>query len=550
MLLPETYVELEKIFASNGYSLYMVGGTSRDYLLKKEIKDFDLVTNATPDQMKEFLDFDPSFSHVGSIHINYNNQKVDITTLRKEGEYHDYRHPDSVTFIKSLKEDAKRRDFTINAIYINKDGKVFDYYHGVDDLKNHLISMIGKPSIRFNEDPLRILRALRFSLLYDFSITPSLIKEIDENIYLLKKISLVKCLEEIEKMRAYSPEKTNWILKIHHVEDFIPVEFVDKDRLNVIDLHCDTITKDNIESEGLYNNNLHVSLKKMNDGQYLMQAFAIFLPLTKYQHPFEEVKKYIDVFKKEMDENKTIISQVYNYQDVINNKSNKKMSALLTIEDAGLMEGKMENLDYLYSQGVRMMTLTWNYPNGVGYPNFSLSEKNPLYCPPNTKDGLTPFGIELVKKMNELGMIIDVSHLSDAGFYDVIKYSKQPIVASHSNARTVCGVIRNMTDDMILKLKENGGVMGINYCPDFVSTSQTNQIPDIIKHINHIKKIAGVDVISLGSDFDGIPTPLGMSDCTKTLALKDALVKEGYTDEEIKKIFSLNFLRIFKKVCK
>ena len=94
MLLPETYVELEKIFASNGYSLYMVGGTSRDYLLKKEIKDFDLVTNATPDQMKEFLDFDPSFSHVGSIHINYNNQKVDITTLRKEGEYHDYRHPD------------------------------------------------------------------------------------------------------------------------------------------------------------------------------------------------------------------------------------------------------------------------------------------------------------------------------------------------------------------------------------------------------------------------------------------------------------------------
>ncbi len=550
MPLPETYVELEKIFASKGYSLYMVGGTSRDYLLKKEIKDFDLVTNATPDQMKEFLKFDSSFSHVGSIHINYNNKKVDITTLRKEGEYHDYRHPDSVTFIKSLKEDAKRRDFTINAIYINKDGRIFDYYHGVDDLKNHLISMIGKPSTRFKEDPLRILRALRFSMIFDFSITPSLIKEIDENIYLLKKISLVKCLEEIEKMREYSSEKTNWILKIHHVDDFIPVEFVDKDRLDVIDLHCDTITKDNIETEGLYNNNLHVSLKKMNYGQYLMQAFAIFLPLTKYQHPFEEVKKYIDVFKKEMDENKNIISQVYNYQDVIKNKSNKKMSALLAIEDAGLIEGKMENLNYIYSQGVRMMTLTWNYPNGIGYPNFSLGEKNPLYSQPNTKDGLTPFGIELVKKMNELGIIIDVSHLSDSGFYDVIKYSKQPIVASHSNARTVCGVVRNLTDDMILKLKENGGVMGINYCSDFVSKSQTNQIPDIIKHINHIKKIAGVDVISLGSDFDGIPTPLGMSDCTKTLALKDALVKEGYTNEEIKKIFSLNFLRVFKKVCK
>jgi membrane dipeptidase len=152
--------------------------------------------------------------------------------------------------------------------------------------------------------------------------------------------------------------------------------------------------------------------------------------------------------------------------------------------------------------------------------------------------------------MNELGMIIDCSHLSDKGFYDCIKYSKHPIVCSHSNSRSVCNVVRNMSDEMILALKENKGLMGINYCPDFISNSKKNQIPDIIKHINHIKSVGGIDIIALGSDFDGIPTPNGMSDCTKVNLLKEALIKEGYTHEEIEKIFYKNFLRVFKKVCK
>lgn len=549
--LPNIYLELATLFEEKGYSLFMVGGTSRDFLLGKEVSDYDLVTDATPEQMKEFLEFDTSFIGIGSVHFEYQNQRVDVTTLRQEGEYDDYRHPSEVTFVKDLKIDAKRRDFTINAIYIDKNGKIYDYYHGKDDLKNHLISMIGKPSLRLKEDPLRILRALRFSLIFDFSLTPTLIKEIDKNIHLLKKLSYVKCLEEIEKMKVFSKEKAMWILKIHHIDDYFPLEYVEENRLNVIDMHCDTITRQEIRSFGLYKNSLHIDIDKMSKGQYLMQTFAIFLPLLKYPHPFEEAKSYIEVFKKEMEKNSHIISQVRNYRELQNNKSIKKLSALLSVEEGGIIEGKLENLQYLYDQGVRMMTLTWNYPNEIGYPNFKLDGKrSSISGKPNTKDGLTPFGIEVVKKMNELGMIIDVSHLSDAGFYDCIKYSTKPIVASHSNSRTICGVVRNLTDDMIIKLKENGGVMGINYCPDFISKSKKNQIPDIVKHINHIKKVGGIDVIALGSDFDGIPTPNGMSDCSKTLELKEALINEGYTQEEIDKIFHLNFLRVFKKVCK
>ena len=545
MNLPIVFTELEKIFSSNGYSLYMIGGTSRDFLLGKEVDDYDLVTDATPEQMKKFLDFDESFTSMGSIHITFLDKRVDITTLREEGEYIDYRHPSKIKFIKDLKKDSLRRDFTINALYIDKDSKIYDFHGGLDDLHNHLIAMIGDPHIRFEEDPLRILRALRFSLSNNFSLTPSLRMELEGSIPLLRKISYVRSLNEINKMKKISLEKTSWILKVNHIDEAIPLDYKIKDRLSVIDMHCDTITSDRVKEFGLYNSPTHLNIKKMYEGEYMMQCFAIFLPATYFSHPFEELKSYVSFFKNQMEENKTLISQVYNYQDILNNKGNFKMSALLTIEDAGLLEDKMENVLWAYEQGVRMMTLTWNYPNGIGYPNFNMKDSTT----PDTKHGLTPFGIELVKKMNELGMIIDVSHLSDAGFYDVIKYSTKPIVASHSNSRSVHNHVRNLTDDMIIALKKNGGVMGINYCGDFVSSSKTNQITDIIKHVNHIKEVGGIDIIALGSDFDGIPTPLGMSDATKVHALKAALVKEGYTNSEIEKIFYKNFLRVFKKVC-
>ena len=551
MNLPEIFLKLAKIFEENNFNLYMVGGTSRDFLLGREISDFDFVTDATCQEMKSFLDFKEPFANMGSIHLHFQNHKVDITTLRKEGEYQDFRHPKYVEFIKDLKVDSYRRDFTVNAIYIDSNGKIYDFHNGIEDLKNRLISMIGDPTIRFQEDPLRILRALRFSLIYGFSISTYLHQKILKSASLLKKISYAKCVEEIDKMKKYSLEHALWILKSNRIDDYIPIDYNSTKRLNVIDLHCDTLTKIQVKEEGLYNpKNTHLSLKKMSEGEYLMQAFAIFLPLIRYQHPFEEVKKYIALYEKEMEENQSIISQVRNYQQLMNNKANKKMSALLTIEDAGLLENNLDNLIYVYEKGVRMITLTWNYPNGVGFPNFNLNSKlMGLNVQPNTDDGLTDFGIQLVRKMNELGIIIDVSHLSDRGFFDCIKYSTKPIVASHSNARSICQVVRNMTDEMLIALNKNHGVIGINYCPDFISSNKEDQIPDIVKHINHIKDIAGIDVISLGSDFDGIPTPKGMSDSTKTHELKEALIKEGYTQEEIDKIFYLNFLRVFKKVC-
>ena len=153
--------------------------------------------------------------------------------------------------------------------------------------------------------------------------------------------------------------------------------------------------------------------------------------------------------------------------------------------------------------------------------------------------------------MNQLGMIIDVSHLSDKGFYDVIEHSSVPLVASHSNARSICSVSRNLTDDMILKIKERHGLIGINFCPDFVSLeNQDKEIENIVKHIKHIKSIAGTGIIALGTDFDGIPTPNGLEDASKMYLLEEALYNEGFSKEDIEKIFYKNFLRLLKRVCK
>ena len=152
--------------------------------------------------------------------------------------------------------------------------------------------------------------------------------------------------------------------------------------------------------------------------------------------------------------------------------------------------------------------------------------------------------------MNKLGIIVDTSHLSDKGFYDVIKISKKPIVASHSNARAVCGHIRNITDDMLFKLADNGGVVGINYAKQFlhnIPSKGVNTIECVLAHVKYIKKKIGVENIALGSDFDGIDENITLSDCSKLGELITALKKEKFTDSEIEKITYQNALRVFKE---
>lgn len=315
----------------------------------------------------------------------------------------------------------------------------------------------------------------------------------------------------------------------------------------IVDMHCDTLLSLD-ENTHLRNNDLDIDLIKMKQSNYLLQNFAIFTNYDKVKDRVPYVLKNINKFYKEIEANKDLIKQVFSYKDI---EENKLMSAMLTLEEGDVINDDLDILELYYRLGVRMIALTWNFKNSIGSPNFTPNpDRYQMLRTLNTTDGLTPFGKEYIKKCNELGIIIDVSHLGDKGFEDVLELSTKPIVASHSNARAICDVARNLSDEMILKLHQNNGVMGMNFCEDFISNDSNGSVENIIKHIDHIKELGCIDNIGLGSDFDGIKKRNEMSDCSQMYMLIDALKEHGYSNEEIEKICYKNVLRVYKEVLK
>lgn len=204
MDLPEEFLALASIYQRNGHSLYMVGGTSRDYLLGGFCRDFDLVGDATPSEAKVFLNgeklnVDLTFARFGTIKVKFMGQSIDVATFREEGEYNDSRHPSFIRFIKSMEIDSKRRDFTINALYVDALGKVYDFHGGMEDMENRLIRFIGDPYVRIKEDPLRILRGERFASRLGFQIEEKSLRAMNELRGELDKLNPEKVTMEKKK---------------------------------------------------------------------------------------------------------------------------------------------------------------------------------------------------------------------------------------------------------------------------------------------------------------------------------------------------------------
>jgi tRNA nucleotidyltransferase (CCA-adding enzyme) len=190
-------------FSNHGHNAYLVGGSSRDILLFKKTHDIDIATDAKPEKVIAIFNLkkvDPFTFKFGNVKTIINEIEVDITTLRTESNYTDLRHPEKIEFIKDPKIDSLRRDFTINALYMDKDGKILDFHNGVQDLKDKIIRMIGEPNTRIKEDPVRILRALRFGLTLNMTIEDSLLLAIKLHQDLLNNVSDFRIKDEINKM--------------------------------------------------------------------------------------------------------------------------------------------------------------------------------------------------------------------------------------------------------------------------------------------------------------------------------------------------------------
>lgn len=311
--------------------------------------------------------------------------------------------------------------------------------------------------------------------------------------------------------------------------------------MKFIDLHCDTAARMFYENLDLKDSICKVDIEKLKKGNAMGQVFAIFIDKSVNSDPYDELSKIYSKFIEEVKRNSGEIEIVTSVEQLVNANKQGKVGAFLSIEEGEVIKGKIENLKKVYDLGIRILTVTWNYKNKLGYPN-CLDEYQ--------KKGLTTKGIEVIEKCEELGIIPDASHLSDAGFYDLVNVCRKPFIASHSNARAVTNHSRNLSNDMIKRLAEKGGVMGLNFCRDFLGEVEMTSLKAIVLHAKHIKNIGGIDVLCLGSDFDGIPNEVEINNASEFYKLHDALKKSGFTEDEIEKVFYKNVLRVFKDTLK
>lgn len=290
--------------------------------------------------------------------------------------------------------------------------------------------------------------------------------------------------------------------------------------MNLFDLHCDTLTELNAASQTLLNSTQAVSLSGMSGFDKITRAFAIFVPDTLKG---EAAKTHFDKLYNTFLENKKLVLE--KTQDI---------EMLLTVENGNMLCGKLENIKLLKKCGVKALTLTWNGENELGFGQL----KN---------RGLKGFGKECIPVLEQNDIIIDVSHLSDKGFNDVCAISKKPFIATHSNARKICGHKRNLLDEQILEIIKRKGLIGLNFYHTFLNNSPKSACAtDILRHAEHILSLGGEDALAIGTDFDGAEI-ISEFDCdNKLLGLEKLFLDNSFSPSITQKIVYTNANNFFK----
>lgn len=314
------------------------------------------------------------------------------------------------------------------------------------------------------------------------------------------------------------------------------------DKFVTVDAHCDSIKEmledDRCITDKKYSFNLKDAKEILPHIQF-MAAFVNPIFSKDNNGGFVRVNKIIDKFYEEYTKNIDYIIEITCKEDIDKVEKYNKLGVLLTVENGSAIDNDIENIERLYNRKVRMMTLTWN-------------EDNRIACGAYTKNdvGLSEFGKKCVKKMEELKMIIDISHISKKSFYDVLNNTSSRIVATHSCARNICENSRNLTDSQIKEIAKRRGVIGVCFYSDFLRNKGRASCDDIINNIEYIANLVGVDYIGLGSDFDGIEKlklPLDLQNIKDILKIKDKLERHGFSNDEIQKIMGGNFINLLRE---
>lgn len=308
--------------------------------------------------------------------------------------------------------------------------------------------------------------------------------------------------------------------------------------MRYIDLHCDTITELALHPERgtLAKNDLNIDMSKLKKGGCLVQDFAIWYDQKNPEDPWQYYKKLLQVFQREMKANPSL-QQVKTFSDIDQCTKEGKIGAMLSIEGGEVLGGSLEKLKEVYDDGVRIITLTWNYPNELAFPNGMEDEGQ----------GITKTGWDIIEAMHHYGIVVDTSHLNDKGTEEILKSKGVPPIASHSDARVVTGHQRNLPDPLIRLFAERGGLIGLNFSNHFTGDSEITKVENIVRHALHIRDIGGEDVLALGTDFDGIQPTLEIEDASQMDKLVQGLLKGGFSEDQVEKVFYRNAERYFRE---
>jgi membrane dipeptidase len=289
-----------------------------------------------------------------------------------------------------------------------------------------------------------------------------------------------------------------------------------------------------------------IDIPRIQEGGVNCLLFAMYVH-PHYKSRLLRLMQMLDAFQLEVEKNSDTIEITRSYNEIMKTIEQGKIAAIITIEGGEPLEGKIESLRTIYRLGARSLTLT-HFPrnelgDGSGGDNGS---------------HLTEFGRDVVEEMNRLGMIVDISHLNETGFWDVMEITKDPVLATHSNCKALCSHHRNLTDDQIKALAEKGGVINLSFCAGFIkenvgfNSDAVNKVTimDWLDHLDHAVKLVGTNHVGIGSDLDGGCGFPDLNDATHFPRLTEGMISRGYNDEDIEKILGRNNLRVFKQILK
>ncbi|MDX9872345.1 MAG: dipeptidase [Clostridia bacterium] len=312
------------------------------------------------------------------------------------------------------------------------------------------------------------------------------------------------------------------------------------DDLIIVDGHCDTVLEYFKHKRSFWEKNKkgQMDWPRLREARVGLQFLAFYIePEYKPAGSLARVLEMLSFFRFWQEEAPEGLQVIRSRED-LSALHPDRTAFLLAIEGGEVLEGRTSLLRILHELGFRSLGLTWNQRNLLADGAWENASKG----------GLTRHGTDTVREMNKLGMLIDVSHLADAGFWDVLAVSEKPVAATHSCCRALMDHPRNLTDEQLAALGRNNGIIGINFFPGFLSPGKAG-ISNVVSHLEHAAAIAGIDHIGLGSDFDGINrTPAGLEDVTKIAVIPEALLQRGWKEAEVRKIMGGNFIRVLSDV--